>query len=262
MEHHVWSAIGSAALRLGSETRRGSDCCWTGCGVTESTFDNTTSESMRRDATSELSLLMALAIEWCMSSRCMGFLVLETMPRECDKMNSCRGTLSNSCLGRSQCFSAFFLWPCDQPLMWGDGQTAQRRLQKRPPKSSHRHVLCTRDLEVESMQCLQIVSRSIHFVMSAWWRGGGEREGAPTYQRIVKPSDSQAAPTGKASRGSRQTASQPRSSRNVVHLWEKVRLSGTALLLDARVWALANGQWLTKFTKSGSTFFLQTRNIF
>ena len=40
---------------------------------------------MRRDGTSELSLLLALPVEWCLWC----FLVLETMPRDCDKMKSC-----------------------------------------------------------------------------------------------------------------------------------------------------------------------------
>ena len=38
--------------------------------------------------------------------------------------------------------------------------------------------LCARDLGAESMQCLQIVLLSTHFVMSAWW-------GPPTYLHNV-----------------------------------------------------------------------------
>ena len=50
-----------------------------------------TKHCTRLDATSELSLHIALVIEFCMSSHCTGLLVLETMPRECEQMNSCCG---------------------------------------------------------------------------------------------------------------------------------------------------------------------------
>ena len=161
MEHRVWSAIGSVALCLGSETRRRRDCCWTRCGGTESTVDNMTGDNcMRRDATSEISLLVALAIDWCMPSHCMGFLVLETMPRECDTFLLLAGVGAVPIMILADLKVIPHLSLAVRSAIdlgrWTDCNLL-------------RHVLRTRVLGGESIQCLQIVLPSTHFIMSAWW---------------------------------------------------------------------------------------------
>ena len=90
MEHRVWSAIRSVALCLGSETRWRRDCFWTRCGVAERTVDNNTGQNI---VWSELSLLLALAIERCMSSYCIGFPVLEILPRDTFQFRSGLGAV-------------------------------------------------------------------------------------------------------------------------------------------------------------------------
>ena len=103
--------------------------------------------------------LVALVIEWCMSSHCVGFLVFS---------NSCLsglGAVPIMVLADLNVIPHLSLATIDVGV---GGQTAQRWLHKRLPWSLQRHVWCTRDLGAESMQCLQIVLPSTHFVMSVW----------------------------------------------------------------------------------------------
>ena len=152
---------------------------------------------MRRDATSEFSLLMALAIEWCVSShgrlptvlyaQNSGQYRLDMTPHTYTRLNEMsfnssavnaarpeghgvpprcnRGhCMSKSCLDWEPCTSQS--WQLSilfrilslavrSAIDVGGWQIALRWLQKRPPRSTLRHVLCTQDMRVESMQYLQ-----------------------------------------------------------------------------------------------------------
>ena len=96
------------------------------------------------------------------SSHCVGFLVLETMPRECDKMNSCRGTLSKSCLGDVPILILADLnviphlsLTVRSAIDLGGWTDCAAVVAEASAKEPLRHVLCTRDLRIESMHCLQ-----------------------------------------------------------------------------------------------------------
>ena len=55
-----------------------------------------------------------------------------------------------SCSWQTSMLFHIFHWQYALPMTWVNGQTAQRWLRTRLPKSSHRHVLCTRDAGLRS----------------------------------------------------------------------------------------------------------------